>query len=102
MPDAELYVKFYNESKSGKNIHFPNSKATDLETDLRTPIFYLNRLFCGYRHKFIFDEETLLLLLQAAGFTNVNKKGFMHGQDNKLLIDLKNREIESLYVEAIA
>jgi hypothetical protein len=45
-------------------------------------------------HKYMFDEENLLHILQAKGFKNVRLRDF----DPEL--DIKERDFESIYAEA--
>jgi ubiquinone/menaquinone biosynthesis C-methylase UbiE len=106
VPDGELYANLYLDSKSGKEVHFPNAdrmvESRPGGADLKTPMFYLNDIFCNYGHKFTFDAQTLVVLLQEAGFKDMQKEGFMRGRDKKLLIDRIRRKEESLYIEAVA
>jgi hypothetical protein len=40
-------------------------------------------------------------MLNSVGFRNVEKKSFKEGTDKDLLQDLQEREVGSMYVEAI-
>jgi hypothetical protein len=66
----------------------------------------VNRLFYDQRglrfgHNFIYDFETLRLLLDAAGFVEIEQHGFGSGRDPVLVVDDELRRVESLYVEAV-
>ena len=45
-------------------------------------------------HKYLYDEENLVLILESKGFKNVRLRNF----DPSL--DLKERDFESIYAEA--
>ena len=66
-----------------------------------TPMMSVNRIFYGSGHRFIYDFETLALLLTASGFKEVARVEFRKGRDPALLIDQEGRRAESLYVEAV-
>ena len=53
-------------------------------------------------HKASFDEETLVLALRSAGFSDVRVSEFGKSVDPDAVLDSKIRERESLYVEAVA
>lgn len=98
VPDAELYLDLYQFAKQGKTVSFPYG-----EQDLgATPLMHVNRVFRGYEHQYAYDYETLRTLLDGAGFLKITKLSYNRGKDPNLLVDSKSREIESLYVEAIA
>ncbi len=99
VPDAELYIKLYNEHKTGKSPCFPYSEETE-GSKYATPMMHLNRVFRGYEHKFAYDEETLNALLKNTGFINIRRESFLRGRNPKLLIDTDGRKDESLYIEA--
>jgi hypothetical protein len=54
-----------------------------------------------YEHKFAYDFETLKMLLERNGFQDVRKQAFGQSIVPEYNIDLKAREPESLYVEAV-
>ena len=62
----------------------------------------LNRIFHEHGHLFIWDFETLAAALLKSDFHDVTKTAFGEGRDDRLLIDTRYREVESLYVEAVA
>jgi len=95
MPDGELYFDLYKKKQTDDSIELPYSK------DEPTAMYSINRIFRDNGHKFIYDFQTLKLLLSKAGFSNVQKKQYKQGNDSKLLIDWDYRARESFYVEAI-
>lgn len=97
VPDGELYCKLYAQSRVDKQVRLPYSK----EMDENTPIMAVNRIFRGHGHQFIYDFETMEMLLSQAGFRNIQRASFRKGIDPRLLIDRPEREVESLYVEAV-
>jgi hypothetical protein len=60
----------------------------------------VNRIMHSHGHQFIYDFETLRLMLGRVGFEEVSKVSFMRGSDDRLLLDTPRRAVESLYVEA--
>ncbi len=94
VPDGELYFTIYNKKLNGEDIKMP------FEQDYISPMARINGLFRKYGHKFIFDFETINIVLKQAGFKNIKKEKYNIGRDGNLLIDTDWREIESLYVEA--
>ena len=60
----------------------------------------VNRIFREFTHIFIYDEETMSLLLRRAGFVTIRRESYMKGRDSKLLLDTEARAVESLYLEA--
>lgn len=98
IPDGGLYLSEYAKHVAGKPCSMPNSGP---ELGFTTPIIDVNRIFRSYGHQFIWDFETLELVLLAPGFTEVRRRDFREGADAKLLRDSANRRNESLYVEAV-
>ncbi|HCN84102.1 MAG TPA: hypothetical protein DIT07_10865, partial [Sphingobacteriaceae bacterium] len=95
VPDGEIYIDLYQQKKTNKNVSLPYGE------DEATPMISINRIFRSHGHRFIYDYETMELLLKQAGFTTVKKEVFRNGNDNRLLIDSPERIIESLYLEAV-
>jgi len=95
VPDGELYCDTYNKKKEDPTVVMP------LGENEETGMISINRIFRGLGHLFIYDFETFNLLLKKAGFTKIKKLGFRKGNDERLLIDRPEREVESLYLEAI-
>lgn len=94
VPDGQIYIDLYQERKAGKPVVLPYGEEE------MTPMISLNRIMRGHGHLFIYDFETMSLLLEKAGFKNIRKETFHNGRDPRLLVDRPERAIESLYVEA--
>lgn len=94
MPDGELYLDIYQRRKNGEKISMP------YEEGFITPMHRINGIFRDHGHQFIYDFETVKLLLEQVGFTNVRKESFGKGRDKNLLIDSEHRALESMYIEA--
>jgi predicted SAM-dependent methyltransferase len=94
VPDAELYFDLYQARKKDPSVKLPYSENEE------TAVISINRIFRSHEHLFIYDFETMALLLQKAGFRNITKESYRTGRDSRLLIDLPERAVESLYVEA--
>ena len=94
MPDGELYFDIYNKRKSGAIVKMPH------EEGYISPMARINGLFRNHGHQFIYDFDTVKLILERAGFRDIKKETFKHGRDARLLIDTEWRSDESLYAEA--
>jgi predicted SAM-dependent methyltransferase len=94
VPDGELYFDIYTRKKNGEDIYMP------YEEGYITPMARVNGIFRNHGHKFIYDFATLKIILEEAGFKNITKTCFNEGSNKDLLLDSKERELESLYVEA--
>lgn len=96
VPDGGLYVRRYLAAQP-----LPYADDDMVASDIYTPFMSVNRIFYGCGHRFIYDFETLALVLRRAGFQEVNRCSFATGRDPQLLIDTPARAVESLYVEAL-
>ena len=94
MPDGEMYFDIYHKRKNGEFIKMPH------EGTYISPMARINGLFRNHGHQFIYDYNTVQLILARNGFKDIKKEAFMNGRDNRLLIDTEWRSDESLYVEA--
>jgi predicted SAM-dependent methyltransferase len=94
VPDAECYINLYRRAKAGESVEFPYHQPHEV-----TPMMSVNRIFQEFDHVFIYDEDTMGLLLKRAGFVNIKRETYMNGRDPKLLLDTKARSVESLYME---
>jgi predicted SAM-dependent methyltransferase len=94
VPDGGMYFNLYSAKYRGEHVEIP------FESSYISPMARINGLFYKYGHKFIPDEHTLKILLENAGFQNVQRRSYMTGQDARLLVDTDWRAIESLYIEA--
>lgn len=85
--------------KRGENLQLPYAGA-DGYKNISTPMISVNRIFRHHGHLFIYDFETLGLLLKRIGFVEIKQERFKTGRDPQMLIDSESRACESLYVEA--
>ena len=93
-PDWELLSSIRPLSEDHKDFH--------LDIKYKTKMELINVVFRQFgEHKFAYDYETLYFSLKEAGFGKVEKMEFGKSNMPELIIDLKVRESESLYVEAI-
>ena len=62
-----------------------------------------NRIFYSHFHRFIYDYETLAVILKEAGFSTVNECSHLASVDERLRLDAdhESRRLVSLYVEAV-
>jgi len=93
VPDGELYLDIYQKRKEGINIQMP------YEEGYISPMARINGIFRNHGHLFIYDFETIKLILEDSGFKNILKTVFKEGINPDLLIDTEHRKIESLYIE---
>jgi predicted SAM-dependent methyltransferase len=94
VPDAELYIRLYQRHQAGEQVEFPYPSES-----CPTPLMYLTRLYWEYGIYCAFDFETLSYMLRETGFSGIERAAFRQGRDPVMLIDLSEREVESLYVE---
>ena len=94
MPDGEIYLDIYQNRKNGGNEKMP------FENGYISLMHRINGIFRNHGHLFIYDFETVKIILQEIGFKNITKENYNHGRNNKLLRDSEWRSNESLYVEA--
>jgi predicted SAM-dependent methyltransferase len=92
-PDGAIYFDIYERRKRGENVKMP------YEEGFITPMARINGIFRNHGHKFIFDFETVQIVLEKSGFKNIKKESFKSGKDSNLLLDTEYRAFESLYVE---
>ena len=95
MPDGELYFSIYENRKKGINDKMP------YEDGYISPMHRINGIFRNHGHQFIYDFETVNIILKDIGFKSITKEKFNSGRNKKLLKDSEWRSIESLYIEAI-
>jgi predicted SAM-dependent methyltransferase len=99
VPDAAIYIREYVKHIGGDKVAMPY-REDDTQNGIYTPIMSINRIFYSHGHRFIYDFETLKIMLERSGFSQVAKLSFGVGSDKMLLLDTPFREVESLYVEA--
>ena len=95
MPDGELYLGIYEKQKRGSIDKMP------YQDGYISAMHRINGIFRNHGHKFIYDFETVNIILNDIGFKSVNKNNFKSGRDPKLLNDSEWRLNESFYLEAI-
>ena len=95
VPDGEMLFGIYHERRNGGTRKMPH------ESGYSTMMQCINGVFRNHGHQFIYDFETMRLLLERNGFKNVEKMSFQKGHDPRLIKDTASRSEESLYVEAV-
>ncbi len=95
-PDAGRYLRSYaGDGEFLRHPSFPQAVETWLD---RVNIMMRE----GGQHLWVYDSESLLLLLRRAGFTSCVEQQFGISQHPRMQsIDLESRAFESLYVEAV-
>jgi predicted SAM-dependent methyltransferase len=92
VPNARIYIEAYARRDSLDATQFFGYKPAYNHT---TRIDYVNyTAYMNGEHKYMFDEENLLHILESKGFKNVHLRQF----DPSL--DLQVRDFESIYAEA--
>jgi len=67
-----------------------------------TPMELMNAVFRqSQEHKFAYDAETLMFVMQKNGFATVKQQTYQQSELPELAIDQASRKTESLYVEGI-
>ncbi|MEM7108539.1 MAG: methyltransferase domain-containing protein [Bacteroidota bacterium] len=94
VPDGEIYLNAYVKKVNGGINEIPYYENS------RTAMERINGIFRNHGHLFIYDFETLKLLLEEAGFKQIEKRLYLEGRNPFLLKDSEWRKVESLYVEA--
>jgi len=100
VPDVEIYIDTYIQRKEQNSVRTFPYEDQDSYDGLYTPILSVNRIFHKWGHQFLYDFQTMHMLLERNGFENIKRETFMSGRDAQLLVDLEWRALESLYVEA--
>ena len=113
VPDAGAYLQAYTQSWERLAALTPLEETRDgwrekrtnykgLTNVYSTKMQLINEVFRqGSQHKYAYDEETLLLILREAGFSNVIRQSLGVSVDQDMAPDSEARKAESLYVEAI-
>jgi predicted SAM-dependent methyltransferase len=97
VPSLELFAEKYHQNLIGAQTEMPSHHTVNGDY---TPAMSINAIFLNWGHEFIYDFETMKLILMRAGFCDIQQQTFGLGSDPKLLIDTPYRQVESLYVEA--
>jgi predicted SAM-dependent methyltransferase len=106
VPDAEKYLKAYIQDgwESLKSIRPLDEKLTDcyFGYTYNTKMELINVVFRQHgEHKFLYDYETLELLLGKSGFSDICKQCFGVSIMPDICIDKEIRSGESLYIDAV-
>ena len=100
VPDTERYLQAYcrGDLSGFWELEVPNPFPEDLPTrmDIINHVFHQ-----WHEHRWAYDFETLVHRLNAAGFTRVERSGYLQSHDSKLAQDRDVHAPYSLYVEAI-
>jgi predicted SAM-dependent methyltransferase len=92
VPNARIYIDAYVKGNSlGEAPFFGYGPAYNHTTR----IDYVNYMaYMAGEHKYMFDEENLVFILQSKGFRNVRLRAF------DPTLDMQERDFESIYAEA--
>lgn len=107
VPDAGAYLKIYAKDDWGEMAaRRPLIKQDDHYRDFwlgsiyRTRMEFINAVFRQYgQHKYAYDAETLILMLQEVGFSSSSQTTYNVSSDPNMTLDTPVRKTESLYVE---
>lgn len=93
VPNAGIYLNAYQNAAEFDAEQFCYYKPA---LNYHSKIDYVNYMaYMEGHHRFLFDEENIVLILQCVGFNNVKLREF----DKEL--DLGFRDCESLYIECV-
>src|SRR5262249_360363 len=107
VPDAGMYLSHYrdgwDEIAEARPLIRTNGAYKDrLGRSYRTKMEFINEVFRqGVEHKYAYDDETLMMKLHDAGFTQVIRQSFGLSAAGKPPLDTPERRGDSLYLEAI-
>jgi predicted SAM-dependent methyltransferase len=95
-PDAGRYLRSY--AGDGEFLRHPA-----FPEPIETPLDRINQMMREYgQHLWVYDADSLLLLLRKAGFSRVIEQQFGQSAHPRMQdIDSEGRAFESLYVEAV-
>jgi predicted SAM-dependent methyltransferase len=107
VPDAGAYLKLYAKEDWGEMAarrpllrEGDNYRDYFLGSIYKTRMEFINTVFRQFgQHKYAYDAETLILMLQEVGFSNSAKTSYNVSSDPKMALDTPVRKTESLYVE---
>lgn len=86
VPDLQQHIQTYCELKNTKEAY----RAAEV----------IRNLTQEYLHLSVWDYDRLEYELQCIGFSHIQKRSYLQGNDKSLLFDLECRSKGSLYVEA--
>jgi predicted SAM-dependent methyltransferase len=107
VPDAGEYLRLYAKGDWGEMAtKRPLIKEGDNYRDYwlgnvyRTRMEFVNAVFRqSGEHKYAYDAETLILMLQEAGFSSTSETSYNVSSDPSMALDSPRRKTDSLYVE---
>ena len=93
VPNARIYVEaYFNPEQFDANAYCVYKPGFNYNSK----IDYVNYIaYMGGHHRFMFDEENLLIILNKAGFRDARLREFNPG------LDLEERKNESIYAEGV-
>jgi predicted SAM-dependent methyltransferase len=92
VPNARLFIEAYTKGDSVDAAALCGYTPAYNHTTRIDCVNYV--AYMGGEHKYMFDEENLLFILRSKGLRNVRLRPFDSG------LDLRERELESIYAEA--
>jgi predicted SAM-dependent methyltransferase len=95
IPNAKLYIDAYFNSEK---FHFQEKycRYKEFKLSYRSRLDYVNYIFyMDGHHRYMFDEESILIILTDIGFNNVRLRDF---EPN---LDKEERKYQSIYAEGI-
>jgi predicted SAM-dependent methyltransferase len=91
VPNIRIYIEAYMAGdRIRKGDEYYNHYNTETKLDELNYMAHMNG-----EHKYLFDEENIISMLEKVGFSKVLLRDFDHK------IDLEHHKFESIYVEAI-
>jgi len=100
-PDLEILTRKYIDDLENKISHCPSEKFLDiLGVFQNKESSLLIKIFDHSQHKWIYDYNSIYILLDSIGFSKIEKKSYQEGQMPNIEF-LDNRPDQSLYVEAV-
>jgi len=92
VPDLDKYIAFCND---------PNSVTEEFRKRFKFSAEAIHHLTQDNFHRSVWNYDILEKVLYDVGFKDVRKCKFGEGYDKNLILDLADREFETLYVEAL-
>jgi predicted SAM-dependent methyltransferase len=82
-PDLTKMLDLYRSDKSALQQEYIKWSMDNFSegTDYYDDIFVINNYVRDWRHKFIYDEKTLRISLEKAGFTNITRCDLNHSKE---------------------
>jgi predicted SAM-dependent methyltransferase len=111
-PDLEFLIKLYSHNKTESQEEYIRWAADVMVADdlkgIYEDTFVINNYFYNWGHKFIYDEKTLVALLNRCGFVNITRYNISDSDDDNFrnlehhgfIIGEKQNRLESMAVEA--